>query len=135
MNNLYHIDNNIAILSISKADTGIETQDQDEQGYLVQNGTQRGISFGFSPEGLLIIFLTTNGDPFPIYDNLDDASAACETLGDLPQETKERTLQGAERLLEACEHIKDLYPNNFEIEEAVQWYIDKANEVIEKADE
>lgn len=71
MSNLTYITNDLAI----KDETIIRhwsTGDQDEQGYLVQNGTQRTLCEGQCESGEWILFADTNGDPVALYEGGGD---------------------------------------------------------------
>ena len=50
-----------------------ETSDLDEQGYLIQDGTQRTLCEGQLESGEWVVFADTNGDPVGLFEDADAA--------------------------------------------------------------
>jgi len=133
-NKLHYITDDMAVLSASIADLGIYTQDTDNNGYLVSNGTNRGLCYGLSPDNEIIIYITTGGDDDYISDDIGPAVRSCHSLGDSGETDVDAVRQGAARLLEAVRILRDLYRGNDTALGQLDWYADKAREVSALSD-
>lgn len=134
MKNTYCIEG-IDIYKASIIDLDVATSDHDAQGYLIQNGTNRSLALGISTNGTPMIYMRTNGDSVLLGDDLDNARDFCESMGDVEDDDNERIRTGANRVLEAVAEVLKIYPNNQEMAEEMEWFADKANEVLASIEE
>ncbi len=116
----------IGIIRASEVEFDIRTQDTDEQGYLIQNGTNRSLACGVSEHGDLVLLMRTNGDDEALCDNLDDVRAIAASMSDAPQNDIK---QGFSRLRSAVEQMRSMYAND-----AAQEDIDWIAEMIDNAE-
>lgn len=140
---LHHISNETAVYKSTIIQLDISTQHVDSQGYRKTDGTDCGMACGISTDGYIIIYMTTNGEDLELADDIDDAIAWCYDLGDNDtgedgdngyRDNHERIIQGARRLLDAVEIVSKIYTSD-EAQDDLDWYKDKANEVIETVTE
>ena len=130
MSDKYYLTNEIAVYKASISDVPDSgTADKDEDGYLLQDGTQRGLAAGIGIDGTIYLWLTTNGDPAIIPDDVEEARLVCEGMGDAPDDDDELATTGAHRIIAACEWLATIYTSE-EAAECLDWYSDKAREVL-----
>jgi hypothetical protein len=133
MSNVHHVTNEIAVLEASIMHLGIGTADANA-GYLKNDGTNRSLCLGISPDGTPVVYMTTNGDDAALYDDLDEARNFCRDMGDAEDDDDTRIRDGAKRLLEAVSRVETLYAGNERMMEEMEWYRGKASEVIASLD-
>ncbi len=115
--------------------TSISTADTDEGGYLKSDGTNRGISHGITRDGAHLLSVTTNGDYLLIPDDIEQAKLVCQDLADADgRPVGELIREGAERILAAVEEVQGWYANNPGAQYELDWYADKAREVLASLD-
>jgi hypothetical protein len=137
MNDLHYITNEIAVYASTISATSISTADKDSQGYLENTGGNRGISHGIATDGIHMLYVTTNGGDRVIPDDVDDAILVCFDLSDDGGDNSivERVKTGAGRILLAVEEVSRVYAGNEAAAEQLEWFADKAREVINACDE
>lgn len=128
---LHHIDNSHPIQEDTIITLTPCTYDADAQGYERTDGTQRGLCAGQDTDGIWIIYMTTNGDDVACPDDIDDARDWCRDMGDAPDDDDDRIRTGADRLLDAAHELIQLHP---EATDDMEWYSDKAREVLSTLD-
>lgn len=105
MNKLHYIDQQYAVLADSIHDLDIGSSDTDEQGYLLSNGTNRGLSVGRTEDGDLLLYMTTNGDDAILHDtNAHDFAASLGTNYDVQI--------GKGMMILAVEMLREEYPDD-----------------------
>jgi hypothetical protein len=117
----------IGIIRASEVEFDISTADTDEQGYLVQNGTNRSLACGITERGDLTLIMRTNGDDEALCDDVDNTRAMALTMSDSPQcDIK----QGFARLRSGIEAMRAIYTTD-----AAQEQIDELEQLIQQAED
>ena len=93
------------ILKASIHELEMGTSDEDDQGYLLTNGTNRGMGCGLGEQGDLEIWVTTNGDDVLVGSEPD--LDILRLLSDLPEQDP---AQGMDRLREGVLEATERYP-------------------------
>lgn len=129
--NLYHLTSDgLAVHEASRIGLHMNTRDADHEGYLLSNGTNRGLESAITRDGDIIIYLMTNADPRVLTEDLDDMLAWFEDLGDAPNSRAERIRAGVDRLREAITKLQAIYSREA-AQDCLNWYADRIEQVLE----
>ncbi len=100
---------------------GVWTNDTDGGGYLVENGTARGLYAGLSDEFGWLLVMSTNGEDIIVPDSdtgdYEDFRLVCLDMSDTPDRDIK---QGAKRLMAACNDLAVARPEAAEYAETVR---------------
>lgn len=128
MSEFYEINPNLYVFNSSIRNLDISTDDVDENGMLIRNGTNRFLCHAISTDGDHVIFVRTNGNDGTLYDSNGESHTKCgnmewiEAMGDKGQEPKERLEQGLERWDEAISKLLEEFEDNSDAIEKLSWY-------------
>lgn len=124
------ITNDTHIIKTSIIKTGVTSSKIDNQGYVDQYEIAE-IEAGIDTRGNLQLWMQTNSDPIPMDDDDSVLASWCASIADInrsiDRSESEQVRQGANRLLEACKKLKEIYADNEEMIEQIDWYIDAAD--------
>ena len=92
------------------------SQDLDAQGYRVTTGVDRGLACGVTTTGEILIYMTSNGDDCPLYDNQRDGVSWFGDLGSdhgapTHADIVRRVREGVETFREAVKRVEQIYPH------------------------
>lgn len=128
----YAISNQEMIYPESIIHLDVCTRDANDEGYLLTDGTNRGLACGIMQTGELRLWITTNGGDLPLYevnDNPEDALAWAETLGDVEDDPQERRDAGVSRLRDAITQLRKIYEHNDDASETLDWMDEQADAI------
>lgn len=124
------LDSETSIYTATIISLGVATIDRDAEGYVRNDGANRGISMGLDTRGEWLLYMTTNGDPSLLCDDLAAATDWCHDMGDCGDSDRVRILAGAHRLRNAVLTAESILGTcNDAIVESLDWYRDQANRV------
>lgn len=133
---LNHLTNGLAVVASTVRSTGICTSDTNADGYLTTDGTNRQVLHGITTDGTHQLWIATNGGPLLLADNIDDDLLTLHGLGDYegqshgPERELEQVREGCRRMIEAAEDTRELYKGNEEAAEQLEWFADRARDVL-----
>ena len=121
---------NATVIAASITDADISTADCDEQGYLVQNGTNRSLYWALEANhGVWLLVMRTNGYDEALPDDMAEAATWLEGMGDLPGKRVDRLRVGVARVFAACDFADNLWPD---MADQIDWARDKAQTVLDE---